>query len=70
MPEMEGPVKATDQFNGQDKHVGESELSMEGMRFRSGWILRNRSEGCREWDRRRDVETGWVGRCGMGQEVG
>ena len=59
MPEMEGPVKATDQFNG---HVGESKISMEGMHLGSGWMLRNGLEGCWERDRRRDVETGQVGR--------
>ena len=53
VPETEGPVKATDQFNGWDKHAGESELSMEGMCFGSGWMLQNRLEGCWEWDRER-----------------
>jgi len=56
VPEMEGPIKATDQFNGQDKHAGrESELSMEGMRFGSGREMRNGLEECRKRDRRRDV---------------
>jgi len=68
VPETEGPIKATDQFNGRDKHAGESELSMEGMRFGSGWKLRNGLEECWERDRSRDM--GRVGRCGMGQEVG
>ena len=54
-PETEGPIKATDQFNGRDKHAGESELSMEGMRFGSGWKLRNGLEECRERKRRKDV---------------
>ena len=43
---------------------------MEGMHFGLGWMLRNGSEGCQERDRRGGVETGQVGRCGMGPEVG
>jgi len=76
VPETEGPIKATDQFNGRDKHAGrESELSMEGMRFGSGWMLRNGLEGCQKRDRRRDVgqvglgDAELVGCCGRGRKM-
>ena len=70
-PETEGPIKATDQFNGRDKHAGESELSMEGMRFGSGWKLRNGSEECRERDRRKDVcRVGLRNWSGVVEQVG
>jgi len=40
VPETEGPVKATDQLNGREKRW-ESELSMEGMCFGLGQVMRN-----------------------------